>query len=285
MTSKLYCIIYMSSVGPTAYTVFHTFSSAYPAPPRARCRSLCGSNSASDGTPKAVLSDKLRQFFPLGDASALSTESLTEAYSAGGKEGLLQHALDQAAAATEKKVHFFVTTILVVGVVSIFCVCVSSSTNVWTHQSGCSHHSVPGARPLSQTPHHAPISRVSGEEWHTNVAITNQTQLYQHLDHPPFPYGAPNKQLLDIEAVRAGLSSESARFLTLTQMDDLWCQHLENMNLLKESVSMEVFRGRNPLEEFGAQVSYGLRNFVLRNVVMLWLTQFLWGTDRLPCTE
>lgn len=61
-------------------------------------------------------------------------------------------------------------------------------------------------------------------------------------------------QLSDIEAVRAGLSSESARFLTLTQMDDLWCQHLENMNLLKESVSMEVYRGRNPLEEFAAQV-------------------------------
>lgn len=42
--------------------------------------------------------------------------------------------------------------------------------------------------------------------------------------------------------------------MTLTQMDDLWCSHLENMNLLKESVSMEVFRGRNPLEEFGVQV-------------------------------
>ncbi|CBN74990.1 preprotein translocase subunit SecA [Ectocarpus siliculosus] len=126
------------------------------------CTEIVQGNSASDGTPKAVLSDKLRQFFPLGDASALSAESLTAAYSKGGKDGLLQHALDQAAAATEKK-------------------------------------------------------------------------------------------LSDIEAVRAGLSSESARFLTLTQMDDLWCQHLENMNLLKESVSMEVFRGRNPLEEFGAQ--------------------------------
>lgn len=43
-------------------------------------------------------------------------------------------------------------------------------------------------------------------------------------------------------------------------MDDLWCSHLENMNLLKESVSMEVFRGRNPLEEFGVQV----RRFSLR---------------------
>ncbi|CAM9178956.1 unnamed protein product, partial [Laminaria digitata] len=57
----------------------------------------------------------------------------------------------------------------------------------------------------------------------------------------------------DIDSIRTGLSSESTRFLTLTQMDDLWCSHLENMNLLKESVSMEVFRGRNPLEEFGVQ--------------------------------
>eukprot|EP00752_Nemacystus_decipiens_P005037 g4574.t2 len=64
---------------------------------------------------------------------------------------------------------------------------------------------------------------------------------------------ATEKKLSDIEAVRAGLSCESARFLTLTQMDDLWCQHLQNMNLLKESVSMEVYRGRNPLEEFAAQ--------------------------------
>ncbi|CAM9736693.1 unnamed protein product [Pylaiella littoralis] len=126
------------------------------------CTEIVQGNSANDGTPKAVLSDKLRQFFPLADASALSAESLAAAHSKGGKEGLLKHALDQAASATEKK-------------------------------------------------------------------------------------------LSDIEAVKPGLASESARFLTLTQMDDLWCQHLENMNLLKESVSMEVFRGRNPLEEFGSQ--------------------------------
>lgn len=66
----------------------------------------------------------------------------------------------------------------------------------------------------------------------------------------------PARQLSDIDAVRNGLGSESTRFLTLTQMDDLWCNHLENMNMLKESVSMEVFRGRNPLEEFGVQVRH-----------------------------
>lgn len=57
-----------------------------------------------------------------------------------------------------------------------------------------------------------------------------------------------------IEAHKAGLGSEAVRFLILTQMDTLWCSHLENMNLLKEAVSMEVYRGKNPLEEFDAQV-------------------------------
>lgn len=51
-----------------------------------------------------MLSDKLKQFFPLADASVLSSGSLTAAYGKGGKDGLLNHALEQAAAATEKKV-------------------------------------------------------------------------------------------------------------------------------------------------------------------------------------
>lgn len=63
-------------------------------------------NAAGDGSPKEVLSAKLQQFFPLADASALSTESLTKAFGAGGKEGLLKHCLDQAVAASEKKVWF-----------------------------------------------------------------------------------------------------------------------------------------------------------------------------------
>lgn len=61
-------------------------------------------NSEKNGAPKAVLSDKLKQFFPLADASALSAESLTAAFGKGGKDGLLNHALEQTAAATEKKV-------------------------------------------------------------------------------------------------------------------------------------------------------------------------------------
>ncbi|KAG5191614.1 pre protein translocase subunit SecA [Tribonema minus] len=53
--------------------------------------------------------------------------------------------------------------------------------------------------------------------------------------------------------VRPGLGLETARYLTLTQLDDLWCDHLDRMNLLKESVSMEVFRGNDPLQEFKDQ--------------------------------
>ncbi len=50
------------------------------------------------------MSDKLKQFFPMADASALSADSLSAAFGKGGKDGLLNHALEQAAAATEKKV-------------------------------------------------------------------------------------------------------------------------------------------------------------------------------------
>jgi preprotein translocase subunit SecA len=53
--------------------------------------------------------------------------------------------------------------------------------------------------------------------------------------------------------VRPGLALETARYLALTQLDDLWCEHLDRMNLLKESVSMEVFRGADPLQEFKDQ--------------------------------
>lgn len=65
-----------------------------------------------------------------------------------------------------------------------------------------------------------------------------------------------------MEGQKTGLGSESVRFLTLTQMDKLWCNHIENMNLLKESVSMEVYRGVNPLDEFSLQVSALLSSII-----------------------
>lgn len=142
------------------------------------CEEIVKGNTAEDGTPKPVLADKLQQFFPTGDASALSAGALNEVFLKGG-DGVLEHCLAQAAAATEKK------------------------------------------------------------------------------------FSA-------IEGVRPGLGSESTRFLTLTQMDELWCKHLENMNLLKESVSMEVFRGRDPLEEFalqGREMFRDLLDNVRRNAV------------------
>lgn len=86
----------------------HVIERSRPPPPPPFIR-----NSEKNGAPKAVLSDKLKQFFPLADASALSSESLTAAYSKGGKDGLLKHALEQAAAATEKKVgHIYVALYL-----------------------------------------------------------------------------------------------------------------------------------------------------------------------------
>ena len=143
------------------------------------CTEIVKGNAEKDGTPKSALADKLRQFFPAAEASALSTETFREAFRSGRGDAVLDHCLEQAAAATKKK-------------------------------------------------------------------------------------------LSEIDAVRAGLGSESTRFLTLTQMDELWCKHLENMNLLKESVSMEVFRGRNPLEEFAVQGKEMFRDLldnVRRNAV------------------
>lgn len=50
------------------------------------------------------MSAKLQQFYPLADASTLSEEALAAAYKSGGASKVLQHCLDQAKMATEKKV-------------------------------------------------------------------------------------------------------------------------------------------------------------------------------------
>ncbi|CAM9169714.1 unnamed protein product [Chrysoparadoxa australica] len=73
-----------------------------------------------------------------------------------------------------------------------------------------------------------------------------------------------------LDSKRPGLACDSARFLILSQMDDLWANHLERMGLLKESVSMEVYRGRNPLDEFkleGRELFKGLLSSVRLNSV------------------
>lgn len=59
---------------------------------------------------------------------------------------------------------------------------------------------------------------------HTSCAVNTSPSLFN----------CPSLQ------VRPGLGAETARYLSVTQLDDLWCDHLERMNLLKESVSMEV---------------------------------------------
>lgn len=61
-------------------------------------------NSLDDGSPKPVLSAKLQQFYPLAEASSLSEAALAAAFKSGGASKVLQHCLEQAKAATEKKV-------------------------------------------------------------------------------------------------------------------------------------------------------------------------------------
>ena len=46
------------------------------------------------------------------------------------------------------------------------------------------------------------------------------------------------------------MALETVRYLALTQLDDLWCEHLERMNFLKENVGMEKFSGNDPLQVF-----------------------------------
>lgn len=53
-----------------------------------------------------------------------------------------------------------------------------------------------------------------------------------------------------LESSRLGLGTEASRFLVLTQMDNLWQEHMKSMDYLKEFVVLRAYSSENPLEAY-----------------------------------
>ena len=53
-----------------------------------------------------------------------------------------------------------------------------------------------------------------------------------------------------LESVRKGLGVESIRFLTLTQMDNLWKAHMKSMGFVKDFAGLKAYAQLNPLDVY-----------------------------------
>ena len=53
-----------------------------------------------------------------------------------------------------------------------------------------------------------------------------------------------------IEKVRPGLMREAERFFILQQIDNLWREHLQSMDSLRESVGLRGYGQKDPLIEY-----------------------------------
>jgi preprotein translocase subunit SecA len=56
-----------------------------------------------------------------------------------------------------------------------------------------------------------------------------------------------------LDAQKAGLAYESARYLNLMQIDNLWKDHMKKMDYVKEFASMKVYIGEKPINVYRQQ--------------------------------
>lgn len=73
-----------------------------------------------------------------------------------------------------------------------------------------------------------------------------------------------------LDAFRPGQFTRVAKYLGLLQFDNCWCDHLKNMNLLKETVMVRKYSGRDVLQEYvgeGAKLFGELLGNCRRNTV------------------
>lgn len=68
-----------------------------------------------------------------------------------------------------------------------------------------------------------------------------------------------------LESARAGLGTEASRFLVLTQMDNLWQEHMKTMDYLKEFVVLRAYGSDDPLEAYKLE-GFDLFQDMLANV-------------------
>ena len=53
-----------------------------------------------------------------------------------------------------------------------------------------------------------------------------------------------------LDGVRSGLAFESARFLSLVQIDTLWKEHIKAMNYVKDFAGLKVYAQEDPLDVY-----------------------------------
>ena len=74
-----------------------------------------------------------------------------------------------------------------------------------------------------------------------------------------------------LDAVRAGLGFESARYLLLLQTDNLWKGHIKAMNYVKEFAGLKVYAQQYPLDVYREE---GLKLYDRMQVSLLQNTVF-----------
>lgn len=73
-----------------------------------------------------------------------------------------------------------------------------------------------------------------------------------------------------LEAAKDGFAFEIERYLTLTQMDNLWKQHLKDIEYLKEFIGLRAYKQGDPFQDFqqeGFELFQDMRAQVRRNTV------------------
>ena len=73
-----------------------------------------------------------------------------------------------------------------------------------------------------------------------------------------------------IEKIRSGLMREAERFFILQQIDNLWREHLQSMDSLRESVGLRGYGQKDPLIEYkneGYDMFLEMMTNMRRNVI------------------
>jgi len=81
---------------------------------------------------------------------------------------------------------------------------------------------------------------------------------------------ALSAKLEELDGVRAGLGSESIRFLALTQTDNLWKEHMKAMSFVKDFAGLKVYAQLNPLDvyrEEGLELYEAMQRGLRQNTV------------------
>jgi preprotein translocase subunit SecA len=81
-----------------------------------------------------------------------------------------------------------------------------------------------------------------------------------------------------VEEVQEGLMKEAERFFLLTQIDNIWKEHLQAMTFLRQAVGLRGYGQRDPLTEYklegcAAGAPRATTPMHLAHVCCLWATE------------